>query len=568
MFLKHKTTPDGAYDKTKARLVGNGATQKEHMYDFISSSTVALSSVFLLFNIASKYKSLLATFDIKGAFLNAKFGEQDEVTYIRINKELTPLWLEQDPTAANYVDDTGCLTLQLDRFIYGLKQSPLKFQQHLREVLLGLGYKQLINDDCIYVKHDGADFSILSTHVDDILQTATDRRFYTELSEGLTKTYGDITATEEAVAYLGMSIDRSPCKSFIKLTQRGLTDTVLEKHHDSSRTTSKTPAADNLFDKDKNLAYQSYLKSRLNRITSNDHATDDEDTDNETLNSTQDETTTHSGRKPSDQNQSDASGHDQSNASGHGQGSKSEIDDEPSHPDDYELTNKTTFLSLIMTLMYLARLTRPDILMPVTYLASKSHIATKRDNKHLTRILKYLEYTKDNGVTIHCNDLSVHTSCDASHITHTDGRGHTGFFVGLGEEMSFLHCRSNKQKTAAQSSTEAEILAATDSLKFSLWVRNLISELQVVPLQTITLSTDNMSSKKMYTERTTRKRSKHLLSKICFIADLVRDKVVTVIWTATNDMIADLLTKPLQGAKFQQFVAKITGSNYYSGRNH
>jgi hypothetical protein len=127
--------------------------------------------------------------------------------------------------------------------------------------------------------------------------------------------------------------------------------------------------------------------------------------------------------------------------------------------------------------------------------------------------------------------------------------------------MSFLHCRSNKQKTAAQSSTEAEILAATDVLKFSLWLRNLISELQIVPLQQITLSTDNMSSMKMYTERTTRKRSKHLLSKICFIADLVRDKVVTVHWTPTDDMIADLFTKPLQGAKFQQFVAKITGTH-------
>lgn len=36
MFLKHKTFPDGTYDKTKARMVGNGATQKSHMYDMVS----------------------------------------------------------------------------------------------------------------------------------------------------------------------------------------------------------------------------------------------------------------------------------------------------------------------------------------------------------------------------------------------------------------------------------------------------------------------------------------------------------------------------------------------------
>ena len=68
MFVKHKETPDGRYDRTKARMVGNGANQKDHMYDLISSSTVALSSVFLLFNIASYYKCLLASYDIKGAF--------------------------------------------------------------------------------------------------------------------------------------------------------------------------------------------------------------------------------------------------------------------------------------------------------------------------------------------------------------------------------------------------------------------------------------------------------------------------------------------------------------------
>ena len=93
MFLKHKTKPDGAYDKTKARLVCNGATQKEHMYDMISSSTVGLSSVFLMFNLASYFKTKITTYDIKGAFLHARFGPKDEVTYIRINKEVTELWV-------------------------------------------------------------------------------------------------------------------------------------------------------------------------------------------------------------------------------------------------------------------------------------------------------------------------------------------------------------------------------------------------------------------------------------------------------------------------------------------
>eukprot|EP01032_Pedospumella_encystans_P021029 gene21029-23870_t len=190
MFLKHKTLPDGTYDKTKARMVGNGATQKTHMYDMVSSSTVALASVFMLCNLASHMGANISTYDIKGAFLHAEFSDEDEVTYIRVNKEVTALWIEQDPSAAPFVDGQGTLLLELDKFIYGLKQSPLKFQQHLRLVLTNLGYTQTGQDECIYVKREGTErFSILSTHVDDIMQVASHAEFYAELKEGLVKAY-------------------------------------------------------------------------------------------------------------------------------------------------------------------------------------------------------------------------------------------------------------------------------------------------------------------------------------------------------------------------------------------
>ena len=83
MFIKHKTKPNGDYDKTKARLVGDCSRQAEHMYDLVSSSTVALSSVFILLNIATYFKCQIITFDIKGAFLHAEFKDTDEVTYIK-----------------------------------------------------------------------------------------------------------------------------------------------------------------------------------------------------------------------------------------------------------------------------------------------------------------------------------------------------------------------------------------------------------------------------------------------------------------------------------------------------
>jgi hypothetical protein len=51
------------------------------------------------------------------------------------------------------------------------------------------------------------------------------------------------------------------------------------------------------------------------------------------------------------------------------------------------------FLSMIMSLMYLARFTRPDILFPVTFLASKCAAPTQDDLMKLNRIFRFLQGT-------------------------------------------------------------------------------------------------------------------------------------------------------------------------------
>lgn len=487
MFLKHKETPDGLYDRTKARMVGNGATQKTHMYDLVSSSTVSLASVFLLCNLASHYRAKLTTYDIKGAFLHAEFGENDEVTYIRINKEVTALWVKQDPSALPYVDERGTLLLELDKFIYGLKQSPLKFQLHLKGVLNNLGYKQLASDECLFIKHDGNEFSVLSTHVDDIMQVSTSQHLYDELKEGLTTAYKDITTTEEGNAYLGMSIERDKDDyRKIKLSQRGLIDKVLNKYPKDKGDKHRyhSPASDDLFDVN-----------------------------------------------PS--------------------GERSTTDGE-----------KREFLSVLMTLMYLARLTRPDILMAVTFLAGRTHCADLRDLRHLERVIRYLEVTRNLGVHINCDNLQLHCSCDASFAVHTPNnntRGHTGFIVGFGTEMSYLHGRSGKQKTASTSSSDAEIIALCEALKMCVWMRELIRELQITDLKEVIVFQDNKSVIAMCTESTTMKNSKHLLTKLTYIADLVRSGAVAVRYMATGEMTADVLTKPLHGEPFNLHVSNMMG---------
>jgi hypothetical protein len=208
MFLKHKTKPDGTYDKTKARMVANGAHQRRHMYDVISSTTVHLSSVMILLNLASRDNALLASYDVKGAFLHAQFGPLDEVTYIRIPRDLVAQWIVLDPDAKRFVDEKGELTLELDRFIYGLKQSPYKFQMHLKTTLTAADYTSQVQDECLFVKWNG-DKYVLSTHVDDIIQVTTCPLMRKELHAILIKAYGQKVYHPDADAYVGLYANAS-----------------------------------------------------------------------------------------------------------------------------------------------------------------------------------------------------------------------------------------------------------------------------------------------------------------------------------------------------------------------
>ena len=152
MFIKQKFFPNGNMGKLKARFVADGSQQDRHFYDFISLATVSLRVVLLLFNVASYHRCMLSAVDIQGSFLNAEFTLIDTPLYLKINKDVFPYWIRKYPNALPYLSANEELILLLDRFLYGLKQSPLKFQLHLSRTLIDAGYSQSIYDECQFLK--------------------------------------------------------------------------------------------------------------------------------------------------------------------------------------------------------------------------------------------------------------------------------------------------------------------------------------------------------------------------------------------------------------------------------
>jgi hypothetical protein len=478
MFIKHKFKPDGKYDKTKARLVADGANESSRLFDNISSSMVHLSTVFILLSLSTLYSAKCVTFDIKGAFLNCSTKNNSKKMFIVVRKDIANLWSQLDPTAERYLNKNGDLYLRLDKYLYGLKQSPLMFQQLLHEFLLSLNYQQCEQDDCLFVKKETeTSWSIICTHVDDILQISTSDSLITELQTKLIDKFKEITFNENGDSYLGMSMSQSKDLKRITLSQSGFLEKILDKHLSKRTSFRDTPSGNNLFEIDKSSPP---LKDK----------------------------------------------------------------------------SKNNYLSCVMALMYLARLTRPDILLPVTFLASRCHCATESDFDKLSRVLMYLNKSKAKVLVVNCKSLKLTACCDASYGIHSDGKSHTGYLIKLGN--SLILSRSVKQKITAISSTDAEIIALADVTKTLIWITNLLKEITAYN-STAEVFQDNQSAMKLATEPTKYKRSKHLLTKISFIRENIRSKMMSIIERRSELMTSDGLTKPKQGSSFTHHILDLIG---------
>ena len=122
VFLKEKFLPTGEFEKLKARLVAGGDMQNRDLYEDLSAPTVATASVFTLLSIAAAENQSIAAVDIGGAFLHADMGDKIKV-HIRLEPRLSSMMVELDGGYIDYIDKKGCLTVKLDKALYGYVES-------------------------------------------------------------------------------------------------------------------------------------------------------------------------------------------------------------------------------------------------------------------------------------------------------------------------------------------------------------------------------------------------------------------------------------------------------------
>ena len=109
---------------------------------------------------------------------------------------------------------------------------------------------------------------------------------------------------------------------------------------------------------------------------------------------------------------------------------------------------------------------------------------------------------------------------------------------------------SKKQATVALSSTEAEIVAASEASKEAISLRAFLDDLGLGDPEPLRLSLDNQSSIAVAYNPEHHSKMKHVERRHFFVRECVENMQIVVPFVSTVDNLADFFTKALPPKKF------------------
>jgi len=210
------------------------------------------------------------------------------------------------------------------------------------------------------------------------------------------------------------------------------------------------------------------------------------------------------------------------------------------------------YSALIGVLLWITRMTRPDIQVAVTLLASHMSKFNEYHIKAAKRVLAYLKGTTELGIHIkktsekinlqQC-ELEIYSDSDWARdkLKRRSVTGYVGYLFG-----SPIVYRVCYQPTIALSSCEAEYMAMTDAAKEVLFFKNLFDEMSPDAnlKYPVVLHVDNSAALSLSTTLVTNKRTKHIDIRFHFLRELHERGIILPTKVHTDLNKSDLLTKP------------------------
>ena len=401
------------------------------------------------------------------------------------------------PRGFHHQRENQMWVLQLLRNLCGGKASGRIYYKFLCRYLAGLGFTQSKFDPCVFYGKD----CILLVYVDDLVIGAKNQQVLNDTIE-MMKDNVDLDVIGTLEDYVGVHIERTD-EGALTFTQPTLIDSILQDLRlDESSKTHATPAPS----------------------TTVLHA---------------------------DETGEDHDGH-------------------------------FNYLSVIGKLNYLTKSTRPDLSYSVHQASRFMSNPKKSHALAVKRIGRYLLLTRDKGLIVHpdpsrgfecyvdasfCGEWDKSRTLQAQHDINT-ARSRIGYVIMFaGVPLTWT---SKLATEVVLSSTEAEMVALSLATRENIFMLRLITEAkEMVDLDIdlgggkihCTVFEDNMGTIELAKEFRLRPRTKHINVKHWHFNQFMEDNkdLMSIQWIASEDQLADIMTKGLGRELFHKFVKLICG---------
>jgi hypothetical protein len=217
---------------------------------------------------------------------------------------------------------------------------------------------------------------------------------------------------------------------------------------------------------------------------------------------------------------------------------------------DIEALNRTPYRSLVGCLLYIAIGTQPDIAYAVQQLSQFLDNYPFIHWHAAVRVIRYLKGTKNLKLHLGGNkDVNILGYTDSDWANCLDTRRSIGgytFSLGSGT----ISWAAKKQKTVAASSCEAEYIAAFEASKEAIWLRALLTGINISPTNPTRIMCDNNASINLSEDPMLHTRVKHININYHFLRERAQSKEISLSYVKSKENAADIFTKPLERHQF------------------
>ena len=164
--------------------------------------------------------------------------------------------------------------------------------------------------------------------------------------------------------------------------------------------------------------------------------------------------------------------------------------------------------------------------------------------KCLDHLISFAGQTSSDGVMMTRGgepELVGYSDSDWS-VSHSTS-AHLSFVLGEGGAKACVGYGSRRQQCIAMSSTEAEIIAASQAALELVFLRRLLREMGESVDKPTVLYVDNSGAVELSKHQKSCHRSRHVMRRYFKVRELVAEGLIEVKWVDTKENLADLLSK-------------------------